>query len=61
MVHVEWKYFVVADRKVLWWDAAHDCVMVAKLNYWRADSVLQLHHRARQLRGLWQQSRPYLK
>lgn len=38
MVYVEWKYFdavtkgkVVADRKVLWWGARHDSLMVANL------------------------------
>lgn len=65
---VEWKYFdavakgkVVADREALWWDARHDCVMVAKLNNWNAENVVQLRHQARRLRGLRQQSRPYLK
>lgn len=59
MVYVKWKYFNavskgkgVADRKVLWWDARHDCVTVAKISNWSADSMLQLHHQAMQLREL---------
>lgn len=52
---------VVADTEILWWDARHYCVMVAKLSNRSADSVLQLHHCARQLRRLWQQSRHCLK
>lgn len=64
MVYVEWKYFnavpkgrVVADTEMLCWDVRHYCVvvMMAKLSNRSADSMLQLH-RARQLRGLWQQS-----
>lgn len=62
MVYVEWKYFdavakgkVVADRKCC---GEVQGMMVAKLSNWSADSMLQLHHQARQLRGLGQQSRP---
>lgn len=68
MVYVEWKYFnavpkgrVVAGTEMLWWDARYDCVMVAKLRNRSADGMLWLHHHTGQLRGLWQQPKPYLK